>query len=246
MITTTARGFVPLSKQLQLLRMTPVQKKRSLRRFGRAITRNARQNARAQKTVTGESFAPRRAPRKRRMMKNLAATKHLKVYAGPNNVTVTWKNNYMGKIARAQHDGYQKTVSVQQMKERTGNRGPDYDAPATKRQADALIKMGYRAWPIVIPPKKNKKYRDRTGHFDGIRKGRRVSKKWIMENLTMGQAGLILREMGYKSGDLDKWEEKIEPRPILGVTKKDVDEYISGLAKDAAKRIAANKSKYTR
>ncbi len=130
--------------------------------------------------------------------------------------------------------------------------GPDYDAPATTRQAKALLSVNYYPWPIVIPPGKNEQYRVETGNFKGPRFGqkiikkRRVSIRWIKENLTIGQAGAILKEMKYESGGADKWEEKVPARPILGVTKPDVDEYISGLAKDSAKRIAANKSKYTR
>ena len=240
MITTTARGFVPLAQQLQLLRMTPVQRKRTLRGFGRQITRNARKNARAQKTVNGESFAARRAPRKRKMMRNLARTRNLKETAGPSRVTIHWRNDLMGKIARAHHEGHTETVTARKMSERANrNGGPDYSAPATKRQADALIKLGYRAWPIVIPPGKNEQYQKNTGRYDTRKnRGRKVSKRWITENLTMGQAGLILKKLGYKSGDLDRWEEQIEARPILGITRPDVDEFISKMARDTARRAA--------
>ena len=116
MIAFKASGLVPLKQQLAMLKMKPYERKRFLRGFGRNIARNARRNAKAQRTVEGLPFTPRRAARKKPMMKNLAKTKHLKVYAGPNKVTVTWQNSYMGKIARAQHEGFINTIRVSDFK----------------------------------------------------------------------------------------------------------------------------------
>jgi len=105
------------------------------------------------------------------------------------------------------------------VKKRRGS--PDYDAEATKAQARALLKEGFKR-PVG-------KYR--SGAKKGQRKNRRVSQKWIMENMTLGQAGLILRLLRDEAESKKAWELTVPARPFFGLRKADATELSDRLIK---------------
>ncbi|HFL4699303.1 TPA: hypothetical protein ACG33O_005040, partial [Escherichia coli] len=77
--------------------------------------------------------------------------------------------------------------------------------PATRRQAERLLSLGFRA-PVGAVSKKT-----------GRRGRRKPSLKWIMENMSMAQAGLVISIL---KGEQKKrvWEIKIPSRAFLGVS----------------------------
>jgi len=219
-ITTRMQGDLKLMKQLQVLAMPPAKRKKFHREVTRLVIREARANTKAQRTVTGEAFAPRINKKKKKpLLKNVAKAKNLKAYVGPNSGKVTWPNSLSGKIARAQQEGHTETMTAGKMKKIRGV--PDYDAPATKAQAKALLQAGFR--------RPTGKYK--SGVKKGQTKSRRVSSKWIMENMTLGKAALVLRILLDKKTKAS-WPVTVKARPFFGLRKADVNELSDRLIKN--------------
>ncbi len=221
MITTRMEGDLTLMRQLQVLTMPAAKRKKFHRQVTRLVIREARANIKAQRTVDGKPFEPRaHQSNKKPMLNKLSKGRKLKAYVGPNKATVTWPHHKTGRIARAHQEGYTETVTAAQMKKVRGV--PDYDAPATKKQAQALIKAGFKR-PVG---------KFKSGAKKGQSKSRRVSMKWIVENMTQGKAALILRILRDKTRTEKSWPLKVPARPFFGLRKADVTELSDRLIKD--------------
>lgn len=73
---------------------------------------------------------------------------------------------------------------------------------STARQAKAMLKHGFVVWARSINPNAPKG------------KIKRPSMKWIRDNISSAQAGLILRTLGYQREP----SKEIERRTFMGVT----------------------------
>jgi len=205
MLTIKPQDSKKLIRQVRALNLSNKDKKLFHRRIGREVIKTARQNIKQQKTVNGKRFAARKDGKRTKMLRRIARGSNLKVYAGPNKATVTWPNSLVGKVARAQQEGFEDKYTATRMKKERGQ--PDYSAPATIYQAKALIKVGFRL----------NKGKYKSGKNKGNTKTRRVSQAWIRENMTLGQAGLVLRLLTDNNAK-QNWLVKNEARPFFGLT----------------------------
>lgn len=111
---------------------------------------------------------------------------------------------------------------------------PDYSAEATDLQAKALIREGFKRFVG----------RYKGGNKKGQAKKRRVSKAWIKENMTVGQAGLVLRLMRENTNDPSKlpagktaWVITVPPRAFFGVNQTEVKEMTTELLETQVKKL---------
>ena len=116
-------------------------------------------------------------------------------------VTVGWYNGRFSSMAGTHHTGDQKTFHKSQQ---PTSKKIDTTSPATRKQVRSLIDAGYKA---------------RWGNFPGRRT---PTMKWITENLTIAQAGVILRALG--GGSKEEWEINLPARSFLGITDVDMDQ----------------------
>jgi hypothetical protein len=208
MLTTKSSGGLKLLKQIAALNLPASRRKQWHNKMGRQVIKSARQNIRQQRTVDGQPFAKSKSGK--RVLRKLARGKNLKVYAGANKATVTWPNTPVGKIARAHQEGYQEQYTGEKIKRQKGQ--PDYDAPATSDQAKALIKAGYKL----------NKGKYKSGKSKGQVKTKRVSQAWIKENMTLGQAGLVLRMLQNKTA-ASSWAVNTPARPFFGLNAREIE-----------------------
>lgn len=208
----TVTGDVKLKKQIAAL-MLPASKKRQLFfQLGRTVIKQSTARTRAQREIDGGPMAPRKNGKAKVLRKIMKTTRVLK--ATEKGATVGWPNNLTGKIARAQQEGITEQHTAASAKRAAKKRGePDYDAPASYYQAKRLVEGGYKRYVG--------KYK--TGKKAGTAKERRVSIKWIMQNMTMGHAGLVGRlTYALDKHSWDHWEARTPPRRFLGVNRKQI------------------------
>lgn len=215
MLSIKTKGDLTLAQQIKALGLPPAKRKTFHKKIGREVIKQSRARIKEQKSITGEKFKPRAGDKKGKMLKKLARGSNIRAYTGPNKATVTWPNSLTGKIARAQQEGHTETYNAQRMQHERGT--PDYSAPASAEQAKALIKAGYRRY----------KGKYRSGQKKGGSKYTRVSQSWIKENMTMGQAGLILRmfrDEGAQGSPINmaSWRFEVPARPFFGLSKKGI------------------------
>ncbi|BCS89972.1 virion morphogenesis protein [Pseudodesulfovibrio sediminis] len=221
-LKTDPRGRLRLHEQLDILSMSPRTRRNITMRMGRKVAKAAKANIRQQKTIHGTSMEPRKDSRnKRKMLRGFG--RHIKPYMrGTDRVEVTFGNDYTARLAGRHQYGIAEpwtTAKAQKIYKR-----PDYKAPTTRAQAKALKAEGYR---LRVQKKRGK----------GCTL-RRVSIKWIMDHLSVGQAGAILRDMrtGTKRGK-QQWEVKPAARPFLGPKPGTEKEFLNELARDTMAEI---------
>jgi len=217
------RSALRLLDQINVLSMSTPQRRRMLADIGRQTRKKTRDNIRHQKTITGTAMVPRANARtKRKMMRKMGKGMQTKVI-NTHKATVGWKSAGQGKVADRHHRGIAETWTPRKMAKVHGV--PDYTKPATHAQARALNKEGFR-----------RRVARKRGKGGALLK--RVPAKWIMENMTLGQAGLVLRLMRYKTREgKQSWEIKPAPRPILGATPEDANTFLTQMAEEALTRI---------
>ncbi|WP_300674097.1 hypothetical protein [Desulfoluna sp.] len=223
MVTQDRRAVLKLTDQIAVLSMDTPQRRRLLADIGRQTRKKTRENIRGQKTVSGSGMTPRaNAKTKRKMMRKMAKGMQTKVI-NTHKATVGWKNAGQAKLADRHHRGVSENWNPRKMARVSGT--PDYTKPATHAQARALNKEGFR-----------RRVARTRGKGGAVLK--RMPAKWIMDNMTLGQAGLVLRLMRYgtRKGK-QNWETKPAPRPILGATPEEADAYLTQMAEEALKRI---------
>lgn len=217
MLTTKLEGDTKLARQLKALTMPRSQRRVFHRKVGREVIKRSKQRLRKQKNVDGSKFKRRKpgSHRKGKILKNImrsASGKELvKVFAGPESGKVTWPNHLIGKVAAQHQSGFREKYSAAKSARRYGR--PNYSQSATPSQAKSLIAAGFR---LV-----RGKYR--SGQKKGETKTRRVSQRWIQENMSFGQAGLVLKIL---EGDTSKsnWEIETPGREFFGLHRNEVGE----------------------
>ncbi|MDD9304378.1 MAG: virion morphogenesis protein [Desulfobacter sp.] len=221
-IDTDKRSRLRLADQIDVLTMPPARRKRLLKEISKQTRKDMRTNIRKQQTVTGAAMEPRAGKKRKRMMGKMAKGMVTRII-GTDRAMVTWKNPAKAKLADRHHHGVPEKYTAKKAARQNGV--PDYSKPATPKQAKALNKEGFRR-PVARKRGKGKATL------------KRVSQKWIRDNMSLGQAGLILRLMrtGTRKGK-QGWEIKVPARPILGATPEQANTYLTAMATNALREI---------
>lgn len=208
----------------------PEGKRRTLMRsVGRRVRKNARDNTRAQENIDGSKWAPRKKRKDKieygrngkrknngKMLKNITKGKHLNVRTvGSDAVKVDWARPGIGRLAKQHQDGMDVFFSMAANHQSTGM-GHGYGDPATERQAKALVVSGFK----IRKARKQglgKKWAAKRRRKHGASPYVRPTLKWVQDNLTFGQAGLILADVFGYGGATENWQIKAPARSFLGV-----------------------------
>jgi len=175
----------------------PENRKRQLnKRLGAFLVKQTRRRIREQKDVRGGGIKKRKDGKRRALAK---MGKGLVVYPSAKGAIVTWGNGLMGSIAYQHHHGLSERWTGAKLKRLFGE--PDYEKPATREQARSLLALGFKV-------KQN-----------GTRK--RPTQKWIMEKLSVGDAGFLIRKF-QGSQPKKSWLVSLPKRQVLGATPADV------------------------
>lgn len=179
-------------EQLAFLQLNPRKRSNILRGAIRAVRRGSKERITRQKDLTGKTWQGRANGKKKKMLTKLK--RNMKVYYRPNDAGVFFKGGNSGKIARAHQEG----ISLDAGKPKSST-AQNKEGPATRNLARALIAEGYK-----IPRGKGKG-------------SKRPSIKWITNNLSINQAGFLLRELKGSSGK-SAWKIDLPARSFLGQT----------------------------
>ncbi|MCP3941006.1 MAG: hypothetical protein GY710_05935 [Desulfobacteraceae bacterium] len=221
-LTTNPKGTLRLRDQIDVLTMGPADRRRLLKQIGKQTRTDFRKNIQGQQTIAGSPMEPRVSKKKRRMFSKMAKGMIIKILNDHAGV-VTWKQPAKAKLAYQHHHGMPENYTARKAAKINGV--PNYKSPATAAQAKSLTKAGFKR-PVAR----------KRGKGGAIMK--RVPQRWIRENMTQGQAGLVLRMMrtNSKKGK-QSWTIKAPARPILGATTKDADKYLTAMATNALREI---------
>lgn len=233
--TVDKKSRLALMEQLNILAMPPREQRKVIMDMARAVRKQAVLNIRQQRTIDGSPMTPRKDARiRRRLLRGLGKakvgkSKGLAVYGrGIDAAEVTYGNQGAGKIAFRHQYGIPEPWTKQKAEKVYGQ--PDYDKPATRAQAKSLIDAGYR---VRVKRKRGK----------GTRL-KRVSSKWIRENMTLGQAGRILRFLRDVGHSKNRWEIDTPARPFLGATPEQADAMLEDLARRTIQQIKNKRCKW--
>ncbi len=194
MITAQWQGLLSLYDELRYAQLTPIKKRRLNQKISRAVVKQTRKNVRGQKDLRGRKFKERHKKRSRRgkMLSGLVKGNNIKQRITPDTTTIGF--GALGKRAWANQYGHSQTVTKQQQSRLASSWK---DKPATTEQAAAMIRLGFRL--------------EKKG---GIKK--RVSRKWIKDNLSRWQALGILYDL--KNGtdsSHDSWKTETPAREFF-------------------------------
>lgn len=225
MLTVKQTGAGRLIRQVKALQQSPADRKRFMRSAGRTVVTTTRQRIKKQRTIRGQRFTPSADGKDRKLLKKHGRA--LRVRATPNSATVTWPNGLQARIASAHNEGITSHYTAARAAKEAKKRGePDYSAPATAAQAKALLKEGFKLY--------RGKYRG--GKKKGQARAQRVSQKWIRENMTIGKAMRILRQMRDEESET-AWKVEVPARPTLGLEQNDTDKLMDKLTNETRERM---------
>ena len=170
------RGETALNAELKLFMLPKERRKRALGQMGREIKKQSRKNVKQQRSVNGEGFQERRKARTRKgqMLSGFVEGSNIRQRTRGLSVTVGFKNDMMGKMARAHQEGQTQNIKAKKM---SAQQKEDWrNEPATQAQANAILRLGWAT----------------SRRRDGKRK--KISRQYIMENVTKLQAlGTLVR-----------------------------------------------------
>lgn len=213
MIIVDLHNEQDVQRRLRQMRITPQKQRRVLTRVARVALKDNKARVIAQSTVSGSAFQARspKTPPKRMRKKMLVKLGRQLTFKNvtDDNVLMGWKKG-KGKVAKvaAEHQyGKTKTRTLTKSKKR----GDIKVERATQRQARELLANGY-------------KYRRGNG------KGYATpTLKWIKTNLSISQAGAILKAL---RGAVNKSVTTVLPaRPAFGFADVDYQKYLKTAVK---------------
>lgn len=207
------KGLLGVQAQLALMQLPPKLRRRLLTRVSKRVRAMSARRVRAQKTLAGAPFEPRRTPskRRRRMLAGLIKNKYLDVLqATPDEARLGWKSGLMGFIAAEHQHGRARRYTAAMARKANPI---SYDADCTEEQAKRLRRLGFK----VRQPRENKRGRTRWV---------RPSVAWILANVKYGQAGLLIRELKGEQPGPNSWEIKMPQRDFLGADQNDIAQLI--------------------
>ncbi|WP_024609306.1 phage virion morphogenesis protein [Pseudoalteromonas sp. TAB23] len=179
--------------QLAFLQLKPNKRRNILRRVIRTTNKSSKERITKQTDLAGKTWQGRASSKKKKMLTKLK--KFMKVRHSANDASVYFSGGNSGKIARAHQEG----ISLDAGKPK-GKAAQNKEGPATRNLARALIAEGYK-----IPRRKGKG-------------SKRPSIKWITENLSINQAGFLLRDLKGSSSK-STWQIDLPARSFLGQTQ---------------------------
>lgn len=217
-----------LKKQLAVLMLPPDAKRKVVREMAMQVRKMSRRNVKQQRCVDGSPFAPRK-PRKdgksrrrqnQRMLKGLARLMSIdadRVGEG----RVSWRNSYTAKIADKHQYGKKEKYAA------SGKQRKDADYTGKHKcerwLAKELVALGFRLM---------------TNGKGGKIRRKRVSQKWIMQNIGQAEAVHLWVELsGYKPKK--NWDIGVPARPFLGVNPREADAMLEKLGHEAMKKLRA-------
>ena len=199
---------VSVTGQQDLLRMfraaPPAIQTRLIRTVAKQILAKSKARASAQTDLDGMPYPAHKLGRRRKMLIRLV--RRLKILDSTNTeALIGFGNSYESMIAAKQQFGFSQHFTRSSFRNGADDnhaRPLNYNDPATRRQAKALLDAGY-------------KVRRRGGI------SLRPTIKWITENLTMGRAGLILKILRAAP---EEWTTTLPPRSFLGGSVNEMEE----------------------
>ncbi|MCY4641094.1 MAG: hypothetical protein OXC41_00070 [Gammaproteobacteria bacterium] len=212
-LTYDAERASAINHEVEIRSLPGTSRKRIFKNLGRNLLKASRDHIRQQKTMTGEAMKKRKYGRGK-VLKKMG--KNIKFYASAKNVKLTWPNRMVAKLAYRHQFGVPEVLSASRMVNIHGT--PDYQKPASRKQAKALIKSGFRVSTGET---------FKSGANKGRAKRRKPSQKWVTENMKMGQAALLIRKLKRIENPPKRWTVKIPARPFLGVTGANASEMMS-------------------
>ncbi|PKH06667.1 phage virion morphogenesis protein [Moritella sp. Urea-trap-13] len=207
-VSILEREILSVQQQLKLMTLPAEKRLKILRKLSRHLAKQNRKNIRENKDPDGRRWKHRSAGDKKMMRK---MGKQLKTKTTANHATLFFPG-VAGKIA-SQHQ-YGTTEKWNAAKARRVYGRPSYGDKPTRLQAKRLRELGYS-----IAAK-------RQGKRKGKSKRKKPTIKWIVENLTTGQAGLIIRALKDKTAQ-SSWEIKLPERQLLGANVEDITNFIT-------------------
>lgn len=225
MITVDVKGLMPLKKQIELLKLPRLKRKKLLKYVAYKLIRDTRKRVRRRVDLDGKPFSNRPDGWKDkheidRLAKFLAVTK-----VGDTSSEIGWKRASNADLAKRIQYGSKENVNDEKVTD-TAKFNLEF-APATKWQARALVANGFRQ------PKKNG------------RKGKLATVRWIRGtpgedgkrknwNVSAKMASIILtsmRKSNFKKarredGIDDDARVTISARSFLGATQREINQYL--------------------
>ncbi|WP_420588201.1 hypothetical protein [Bacterioplanoides sp.] len=211
-VTYDAERAAAINQQLVIRSLSATSRKRILKNTGRVLLKESRDHIRQQQTLSGKSMEKRKYGRGK-VLKKMGKT--IKFFANTKNVRLTWTNRAIAKLASRHQFGIPEVFDALKMENIHGK--PDYQQPASRKQAKALLNEGFRVTPQDTTKKPRK----------GKTRKKKPSQKWIMENMKMGQAALVIRKLRKEERPPKTWKVKVPARPFLGVMGGDASQIIS-------------------
>ncbi len=185
-----------------------------LKLLAQKVISNSKARVAQQVDVEGSPFPLHQRRRKRKMLARLV--KHLAIVKSSEfEVIVGFKNPVHGEIAAKQQEGFTETVTRQSMSVRQA----DPNAKATRRQARALQELQFKVRMGEGKPRTT------------------PTIKWIVENMKMGQAGAIIREL--RGSSAEQWTTTLPKRSFLGVSPAEMDELMNLAIQEARNAMDA-------
>ncbi|MCO1336391.1 hypothetical protein MO867_18825 [Microbulbifer sp. OS29] len=172
----------------------------------------SRKRLREQRGLDGKSWKKRKNGKKK-MLRGLS--KKMRARSVGLSGEVFFANGKTAEIAYQHQHGMPEEWTGKKAEKVYGK--PDYKDPATRYQARALKKEGYK---VRLPNGRKKK----------------PTMRWIMENLSLGQAGLILRILRDDPGE-SRWVIELPDRSFLGTTRQEIDKLASMIFDETSGRI---------
>lgn len=197
-------GALKLSRQLQLLKLPPAQRRRLNGTLARKVRVYSRKRLRAQRGLNGLAWTGRKSTdtggeNNKKMLRGMS--KRLRTDSDSRGALVQFQNRKTGQIAYAHQHGLDERWTAQKAQKVYGK--PDYKAPSTRRQARALKQEGY---VVRLPGGRKKK----------------PTMRWLTDNLSLGQAGVILRTLR-DTPRKNNWVLALPERNFLGTTQQEIE-----------------------
>ncbi|MFA0813242.1 phage virion morphogenesis protein [Microbulbifer epialgicus] len=209
-------GYIKARQQFQLLKMPPAKQRQLGGTLARKVRTYSRKRLREQKALDGNAWEKRKESHKKGRKKMLRGlSKRMSARGVELGGEVFFADGKTAEIAHQHQYGEPEEWTSQKANKVYGQ--PDYQAPATRYQARALKKEGYK---VRLPGGRKKK----------------PTIRWITENLSLGQAGLILRKLRDDPGK-SRWVIELPERSFLGVTEREISELASKLFDETSGRI---------
>ncbi|EBP5387537.1 virion morphogenesis protein [Salmonella enterica] len=219
----SARDWLTLEQQLTLLMMPAAKRKRLMWRIGaKGMIPLARRNVKAQQTPDGTPFKRRRHGSRKMLTKLPRYLTAESSTADKAVVRFKYASGYdggrssPGMVANV----HQRGMAVRRTAEQARQFNQvNADKTCSLNQARKLKQLGYRR--PGVPD------RDSAGRYiKSGKQNRQVSMKWMRENLTFRQAGLLIKKLGQKH-PRQSWVITLPARPFLGATSAQAREIIA-------------------